>query len=110
MLNFEVRSPLLELDCMILYYCHLITRRLLFDNNLLCPNGPLFFSILEAVLPKLSPIHWEYVWSVKIEDGVDVLLRKAFSRQDLFPRRPDHSFRVLLTLFLLKFVQDCYKG
>ena len=88
----------------------MITRRLLFDNNLLCPNGPLFFSILEAVLPKLSPIHWEYVWSVKIEDSVDVLLRKAFSRQDLFPRRPDHSFRVLLTLFLLKFVQDCYKG
>ena len=45
--------------------------------NLLCAYGPLFFPILEAVLPKLSPIHLDYVQSVKTEDYVDVLLAKT---------------------------------
>jgi hypothetical protein len=34
-------------------------------GNLLCPYGPLFFPILERVLPKLSPIHWEYVQNIQ---------------------------------------------
>ena len=32
---------------------------------------------LEAVLPKLSPIQWDYVWSVNRADDVDVLLAKT---------------------------------
>ena len=36
-------------------------QRYLRGGNLLCAYGPLFFPMLEAVLPKLSPIHWEYV-------------------------------------------------
>ena len=68
------------------------SQRSLRGGNLLCAYGPLFFPILETVLPKLSPIHWEYVQSVRTEDGVDVLLAKKFSRQDMFSRRPLHSF------------------
>ena len=75
-------------------YCDFFdaTQRYLRGGNLLCAYGPLFFPILETVLPKLSPIHWEYVQSVRTEDGVDVLLAKKFSRQDMFSRRPLHSF------------------
>ena len=63
-------------------YCDFFdaTQRYLRGGNLLCAYGPLFFPILETVLPKLSPIHWEYVQSVRTEDGVDVLLAKTFSR------------------------------
>ena len=58
--------------------------------NLLCASDPLFFSILEAFLPKLSPIHWDQ--SVKTEDDVDVLLAKTFVRQDMFSKRHLHCF------------------
>ena len=57
-----------------------------------CAYGQLFFPILETVFPKLSPIHGDYVQSVKTEDNVDVLLAKTFVRHDMFSRRPLHFF------------------
>ena len=88
-------------------YCDFFDRnqRYLRGGNLLCAYGPLFFPMLEAVLPKLSPIHWEYVQSVKTEDDVDVLLAKTFARQAL-KKAPS----LLLPLFLLNFVQDCHQA
>ena len=58
---------------------------------------------MEAVIPKLSPIYWQYVQSVKTEDDVNVLLGKTFSRQDMIQS-------LFLRLFSLKFVKDYYKG
>ena len=58
---------------------------------------------MEAVLTKLSLIHWQYVQSVKLEDDVDVLLGKTFSSRDM-------TQELILQLFSLKFAQDCYQG
>ena len=75
-------------------YCDFVdqNQRYLRGGNLLCAYGPLFFPMLEAELPKLSPIHWEYVQRLKTEDDVDVLLAKTFARQDMLSKRRLHFF------------------
>ena len=74
---------------------------------MLSAYGPLFFPIMEAILPKLSPVHWDFVNSVKTEDDVDRLLEKTFARQDVLVLLPTP-----LSLCSLTFVhwQDYYKG
>lgn len=57
-------------------------------------------------LSKLTLIHWEYVQSIKAENNVDFLLAKTCSRQNMLPA----GCSLLFLLFLLEFVQHCYKG
>ena len=79
--------------CEVVPYCDFLeaNQRYLKGCNLLCAYT-LFFSNLEAVLPKLSPIPLDYVQIVRTEDDVNVPLAKTFVSQDIFSRKPFHFF------------------
>ena len=59
----------------------------------------------EAVLPKLSPIHCEYVQSVKTEDNVDVLREDVCKARYALKKAPP----LLLPLFLLNLCRTITK-
>ena len=59
----------------------------------------------EAVLPKLSPIHCEYVQSVKTEDNVDVLREDVCKARYALKKAPP----LLLPLFVLNLCRTITK-
>jgi hypothetical protein len=60
---------------------HDMNKRYLRGAALLPTYGPMWFAIVEAILPSLSTSIWNLYESVKDEEDVDRALEKTFQRQ-----------------------------